>query len=268
MKTQRVRLVASALVCSMILGLAPEASAGGKKGNPGGPKPPSAPHMSLPQPRVVHPNVNRQAQMMNQQAMQQRAMQQMAMQQRARQQQTRVKTNPQRQVMPRQYVGRNNLQPRRGRTYAYRPGVRRNRGTSYPNRYASNNRTIRTLVSQLRSTHSLLARLDHDYQGHRIKAMRSINQAMRQLTHTSQRRSGGMRSAMRVQGNRANLAGNNRSRQPIPQARSDQQMRKAMQTLGMINQQLTAQGSTTSHARARGSVQLAIREINTALSIR
>ena len=49
-------------------------------------------------------------------------------------------------------------------------------------RSQGNNRAI---VSRLRSVHSSLARLDHDYNGHRVRAMHSISMAIRQLSHRS-----------------------------------------------------------------------------------
>ena len=46
-------------------------------------------------------------------------------------------------------------------------------------------------------------------------------------------------------------------------------MSQALRTLQGANMQLTSQGSNTSgHARARGHVQHAMRELNTALRIR
>ena len=43
----------------------------------------------------------------------------------------------------------------------------------------------RAIVSRLRSVHTSLARIDHDYQGHRVRAMHAISMAIRQLSHRS-----------------------------------------------------------------------------------
>ena len=44
--------------------------------------------------------------------------------------------------------------------------------------------------ARLRSVHASLARIDHDYQGHRVSAMRSVSMAIRQLSHRSMGYSG------------------------------------------------------------------------------
>ena len=55
----------------------------------------------------------------------------------------------------------------------------------------------------------------------------------------------------------------------MSQAQSDARMGQSLRTLQGVNMQLTSQGSNTSgHARARGHVLAAIRDLNTALSIR
>ena len=70
------------------------------------------------------------------------------------------------------------------RAYGYGRGYR---NSYYGNRYGygrsqGNNRA---LVARLRSVHASLARIDHDYQGHRVQAMHSVSMAIRQLTHQS-----------------------------------------------------------------------------------
>ena len=56
------------------------------------------------------------------------------------------------------------------------------RSTLRLRRSQGNNRAI---VSRLRSVHASLARVDHDYQGHRVRAMHAISMAIRQLSHRS-----------------------------------------------------------------------------------
>ena len=155
----------------------------------------------------------------------------------------------------------------RGRGYAHRAGIRRTRGYGYSRRYAASNQNTRGVVQRLRATNASLARLDHDYQGHRVRAMRSIQQAIRQLAHTSttSRRSFANRGGVNGR-NRVGLAANRP--QPIPQVQSDARMRRAGQTLQGVNVQLTRNSNTPSHTYARRYVQTAMREIGVALRVR
>jgi hypothetical protein len=208
----------------------------------------------------------------------------------------------------------------RGRSYGATQRGRSNRGSSYGNRYATSNQGIRSMVIQLRRTNSTLARLNSDYHGHRVQAMRSINQAIRHLSHSGTSSYGmntsngmGMRNNANGVGlqnnangvglqnnangvglqnnangvglqnnangvglqnnangvglqNRAG-AGANRT-QTMSQAQSDNHVQRALRTLQGVNMRLTSQGSTSSHARARGAVQRAMRELNVALRVR
>ena len=81
-------------------------------------------------------------------------------------------------------------------TYGYGNGARRYQaygyGNGYRNRrygggygYGRSQGNNRAVVSRLRSVHASLARIDHDYQGHRVRAMHSISMAIRQLSHRS-----------------------------------------------------------------------------------
>ena len=159
------------------------------------------------------------------------------------------------------------------RAYGYGRGHRnRYYGGGYGyGRSQGNNRAI---VSRLRSVHASLARIDHDYQGHRIRAMHSISMAIRQLSHRSMVYGGsGFASGMggnRLMGNRqGGLGAGGRRGQPLSQAQSDARMGQSLRILQGVNMQLSSQGANTSgHARARGHIQGAIRELNVALSIR
>jgi hypothetical protein len=106
--------------------------------------------------------------------------------------------------------------------------------------------------------------------------MHSISMAIRQLSHRSMVGQGsGFASGMNNGRNRLgtgrnnNLGANGRRGQPLSQAQSDARMGQSLRTLQGINMQLSNQGTNTNgHARARGHVMLAVRELNTALSIR
>ncbi len=159
------------------------------------------------------------------------------------------------------------------RAYGYGRGYRNryNGGRSGYGRSQGNNRAI---VSRLRSVHASLARVDHDYRGHRVRAMHAISMAVRQLSHRSMVYQGtGFASGMnngRGQGMRQRgLGAGGRRRQPMTQAQSDARMGQSLRTLQGVNMQLSSQGTNSSgHARARGHIQGAIRELNTALAIR
>ena len=173
------------------------------------------------------------------------------------------------------------------RAYGYGRGYRNN---YYGSRYGygrsqGNNRAI---IARLRSVHASLARIDHDYQGHRVRAMHSISMAIRQLSNRSMNyRNTGFGAGMmnmnvnngRALGMQGGLGGGmrqggvgggmGRRGQPMTQAQSDSRMSQDLRTLEGISMQLTNQGyNTTSHARARGHVQYAIHELTVALSIR
>ena len=174
-------------------------------------------------------------------------------------------------------------------TYGYGQGARAYRaygyGSGYRNRYygrrygyGRSQRSNRAILARLRSVEMQLARIDQDYQGHRVRAMRSVSMAIRQLSHRSMIYSGvgfapGMNNGRRIGMGmgmgmgRGGLGGNGAGR--MPQAQSDARMSHALRTLQGVNMQLGSQGSyTMGHARARGHVMQAIRELSTALSIR
>lgn len=158
----------------------------------------------------------------------------------------------------------------RGGRYAYgaRHGYRRG---GYRGRYSSSNRNAmlhrytRAIVAQLRSTHARLARLDRDYQGHRVRALHAISMAIRQLGHRSGRslRSGRAGGLMGFRN-----AGRARGKVPMSQAASDAHMRTAMHSLHGVAVHLSNLRGSRSHARAFGSVQRGIRELAIALRVR
>ncbi len=173
-------------------------------------------------------------------------------------------------------------------TYGYGNGAHRYQaygyGNGYRNRrygggygYGRSQGNNRAVVSRLRSVHASLARIDHDYQGHRVRAMRSISMAIRQLSHRSMSYGGmgvssgmnnGRAMGMRQGGGGANNAGARR-RQPMSQAQSDARMSQDLRILQGINMQVSSQGNNASgQGRATGHIQRAIHELNVALSIR
>jgi len=108
------------------------------------------------------------------------------------------------------------------------------------------------MISLLRTTHTKLQGADHDYDGHRVRAMRHIENALHHL--------GGM-SALNT--NVLEGSGN------LPQAQSDQILRDSIVHLNMTEKSLgTVRNAAEHHRSARTSVAEAIHELHTALKIR
>jgi hypothetical protein len=161
---------------------------------------------------------------------------------------------------------------RRYTAYGYGRGYHnRYRGLGYGyGRSQGNNRAI---VARLRAVHASLARLDHDYQGHRVRAMHAIALAIRQLGHRSMAGGSGfgrgtgnnLAVAMRRGG-----AGTGGARpHMLTQAQSDARMSRDLRTLQGISMQMNTQAYySPGRTRALGYVQRAIGELHTALSIR
>jgi hypothetical protein len=181
-------------------------------------------------------------------------------------------------VSPSTYTYGSGNGARNYRAYGYGNGYRNRRyggGYGY-GRSQGNNRAV---IGQLRSVRASLARIDHDYQGHRVRAMRAVSMAIRQLSHRSMMSGGvglaGMNNGMN--NGRAGMgmrqgggvgAGAGR-RQPMSQAQSDARMSRDLRILQGVNMQLSGQGNGYSGSgHAGGHVQRAIHELNVALSIR
>ena len=176
---------------------------------------------------------------------------------------------------------------RRYRAYGYGSGYRnRYYGSGYG--YGRSQGMNRGIIMRLRSVHASLARLDHDYQGHRARAMHAISMAVRQLSHRSMGYSNvgfapgmnnrlGMAQGMGMgigqgQGQRRSAlggGGGGRNGVRMPQAQSDTVMSQALRNLQGIGMQLGNQGTDSmGHGRAMGHIQQAVHELNVALSIR
>jgi hypothetical protein len=159
-----------------------------------------------------------------------------------------------RAAMSRQIVG----VPHRGYPRGYH---NYNRGYNHNAMANQNNGQV---ISHLNSALATLAKSDHDYQGHRVRAMNHIGTAIRHLEPAAVRRNmPNPASSFKATSNGAG-AGKN----PMPQAASDQHLHNALQSLNGVGTQLATFGTSQNHARALGSVRNAIQELNTALNIR
>jgi hypothetical protein len=173
------------------------------------------------------------------------------------------------------YVYGYGLGARSFRAYGYGNGYR-NRVYGRRYGYGRSQSYNRAIVARLRSVRMNLARISHNYNGHRARAMHAISMAVRQLTHRSMIYSGvgfapgmnnGMGMGMGI--GRGGLGAGGRQMQPMTQAQSDARMSQSLRTLQGINMQLANQSyGITSNGWAIGHVQRAIRELHVALAIR
>jgi hypothetical protein len=146
------------------------------------------------------------------------------------------------------------------------------------------------ILNQLRTAYTTLANANHDYQGHRARAMHYVGSAIHSITPSTLRSNQANLNGNLGQGNlTGNVGGNlngknltatalntpkgnagngNVNANVVPQTTSDAHLRTALQTLNTVQTQLANTGAARHHARTRISVQHAIQEINTALSIR
>jgi hypothetical protein len=118
----------------------------------------------------------------------------------------------------------------------------------------------KTVVTQLRATRTLLQQADHDYQGHRAKAVHEITLAIHALVppKKTRPRPAGIKPAPGI----ARPDRNNES-----QAVSDTQLKQAMQQLNTLQPQITSLTSGNVTA-ASAAVTKAIQELQTALQIK
>jgi hypothetical protein len=129
------------------------------------------------------------------------------------------------------------------------PGATRpNTGKTHPKGTANANTNAVTVLHQV---HGLLATANHDYDGHRAKAVHHVSQAIHELggTHKGTNK-----------GANANANGNGPAIRE-PQAQSDAQLQQAIQLLNGLQGQVA-------NAKAAEHLKEAIAELNTALKIK
>ncbi len=124
-------------------------------------------------------------------------------------------------------------------------------------------------ITELRRIRTLLSHGDHDYKGHRVAAEKYITKAIHDLENhrngVNKNGNGVNKNGKGIVNNPGNNNGNKVKKEK--QALSDQQLRVAISDLEVVHQQLkTKQGAH--HIAAANSVQRAVQELKTALSIR
>ncbi len=115
-----------------------------------------------------------------------------------------------------------------------------------------------TSVNLLRTVHGKLREADHDYQGHRVRAMHHVGEALQHLGSSAPAGLGSVTSLGSGMG-----FGN------LPQTQSDGVLRDSLQKVRTVESQLGSRSNAAAHhSRARASLGQAIRELETALRIR
>jgi hypothetical protein len=127
-------------------------------------------------------------------------------------------------------------------------------------------------VVELHKAKGLLEKADHDYDGHRVKAIRDIDEAIHTLHHAGK---GGKREEKREE-----KPGEKKEEKPgekkegggkEPQKKSDHELREAMKILEEVEKQLHAnhaKGGGEHHAKAAKDVKHAIEQLADALKVR
>jgi hypothetical protein len=106
-------------------------------------------------------------------------------------------------------------------------------------------------IGLMRMVHSNLSQADHDYDGFRVRAMRSVNEALHHVGSSSP--------------HFASASGSG----GMPQAKSDQILRESISKLNVVATHFKSTASATPrHVEAGRAIARAIRELETALTIR
>jgi hypothetical protein len=106
-------------------------------------------------------------------------------------------------------------------------------------------------ISLLRTVHLKLQTADHDYDGHRVRAMHHIGSALDHLGSSS-----------------PPTSGTSQTSGSLAQAQSDAILQDALSKLQIVHSQLSTNGAIHQHAGAEGAVSSAMRELHIALNIR
>jgi hypothetical protein len=128
------------------------------------------------------------------------------------------------------------------------------------------------LVSTMHSTLTHLNKADHDYNGHRSRAMHEINTAIRHLGLQNGQSNSGIASLAQsgnANGTNTAIRAGTGTGPKVPQATSDTHLREAQKSLQGIDSRMNINGvNPHSFTQAKASVQNAIRELNLALNDR
>lgn len=128
-------------------------------------------------------------------------------------------------------------------------------------------------VLELHKAKSILEKADHDYDGHRVKAIGDIEKAIHALHHHS----GTAGKSEKPTASKPETPATKPREKPEgkggkePQTKSDSELREAMQILVEVEKQLHqnhAKGGGEHHAKAAKDVERALEQLHDALKIR
>jgi hypothetical protein len=121
-------------------------------------------------------------------------------------------------------------------------------------------------VAALRQARELLIQADHDYKGHRAEAVKLVTAAIHAL-HPP-KANGAHKGTAKGAAAKAHTAAKNASGNSMPQATSDAHLQQAMTAIATVQTQLAGAGGQGAASSAAASLQKAVQELQTALSIK
>ncbi len=123
-------------------------------------------------------------------------------------------------------------------------------------------------VSVLKNAYILMAMGDHDYDGHRVKAMHQVEEAIKKLDHSIMKDGSKGQKVVatddEIKAARAEFHARQQGKVHEGQEMSDLQMREAGQLLAKVHESLTAK----KHAKVKEHVNKAVKEVEVALTKR
>ena len=128
------------------------------------------------------------------------------------------------------------------------------------------------VITELKATRALLEKANHDYDGHRAKAVHEITHAIHLLEHgkhhpNPQAANGNANGnkPTAAGGKKAKKAAGNAAKPKEPQGESDKQLKHAIEILHRVEKQLHGQGQH--HHHAAEAIHKAIHELHVALKV-
>jgi len=120
-------------------------------------------------------------------------------------------------------------------------------------------------IGELHKAKAILEKADHDYDGHRVKAIEDIDKAIHALHHHSAAAGKSKAPESKVSGKSEG------SRSKVAQKKSDEELHEAAKILEAVEKQLHekhAKGGGEHHAKAAKDVKRALEQLHDALKIR
>jgi hypothetical protein len=129
------------------------------------------------------------------------------------------------------------------------------------------------VIAELKAARALLEKANHDYQGHRAKAVHEITHAIHLLEH-GKHHPNPQTAAGNGNGNKPTAAGGKKGKKAAgnankpnePQGQSDAQLKHAIEILHKVEKQLHG-GQAQHHRHAAEAIHKAIHELHTALKV-